>query len=366
MATITIGYTGTTDGYNNMNIAKVNNKDVVASSGVITSATVIPYPYQTITDCKVGIFYGTYSDITCREYVNLGTISNSNPITGLELECVAGDMIGQEGGGGGATNIMTKSSATADTWAVGAGVLMGCSHLEMTSTLNSVQAVYGEGNTIDPPTVTTQAVSDIDVTTATGNGNVTADGGATVTERGVCVALTVNPTTADTKFEADAGGTGAFTAAMTGLTSNTTYHARAYAINSGGTSYGSDVTFKTLKNSYALNKNIFLKKGKLAIQTKGITIPSWKADGKPTSPVNGEIGYNRDTHCFEIYDTNVSAWVDFNNFTQQTHETALKTDYTTGDLDSEAEIISAINATNTTVNSIITKLENLGLFDDGS
>src|ERR1035437_6962430 len=36
------------------------------------------------------------------------------------------------------------------------------------------------------PTVTTQAVSSIASTTATGNGNVTADGGATITERGVC------------------------------------------------------------------------------------------------------------------------------------------------------------------------------------
>lgn len=52
--------------------------------------------------------------------------------------------------------------------------------------------------------------------------------------------------------------------------------------------------------------------------------------------------------------------------TPQAHETALKTDYTTGDLDTEAKIISAINATNTTINSIITKLESLKLFDDGS
>jgi len=46
----------------------------------------------------------------------------------------------------------------------------------------------------------------------------------------------------------------------------------------------------------------------------------------------------------------------------QAHETALKVNYTTGDLDSEAEIITALNATNTKINSIITKLETLGLF----
>ena len=38
-----------------------------------------------------------------------------------------------------------------------------------------------------------------------------------------------------------------------------------------------------------------------------------------------------------------------------------KTNYTTNDLDTEAEIITAINSTNTTLNSILTALENLNL-----
>lgn len=46
----------------------------------------------------------------------------------------------------------------------------------------------------------------------------------------------------------------------------------------------------------------------------------------------------------------------------QAHEAALKVNYATGDLDSEAEIIAALNATNTKINSIITKLEALNLF----
>lgn len=98
---------------------------------------------------------------------------------------------------------------------------------------------------VSAPTVTTQAVSDVGPTTATGNGNVTSDGGATVTERGVCVSTSANPTTADDKFTAAAGGTGAFTAAITGRTRGTLYHVRAYAINSEGTSYGADVEFTT-------------------------------------------------------------------------------------------------------------------------
>jgi hypothetical protein len=48
----------------------------------------------------------------------------------------------------------------------------------------------------------------------------------------------------------------------------------------------------------------------------------------------------------------------------QGYEAPLKVDYTAGDLDSEAEIITALNATNTKLNAIITKLETLKLFAD--
>jgi hypothetical protein len=47
--------------------------------------------------------------------------------------------------------------------------------------------------------------------------------------------------------------------------------------------------------------------------------------------------------------------------TAAAHEVDAKTDYTAGDLDTEAEIISAFNTTNGKINSIIAKLEALGL-----
>ena len=40
--------------------------------------------------------------------------------------------------------------------------------------------------------------------------------------------------------------------------------------------------------------------------------------------------------------------------------TDAKTDYEAGDLDSEAEIITALNSTNTTINEILAALESLG------
>jgi hypothetical protein len=100
--------------------------------------------------------------------------------------------------------------------------------------------------TANLPTVTTQAVTDIAGTTATGHGNVTSDGGDTITERGVCwVANSGTPTTADSKATHE-GTVGEYDPAMTGLSAATHYHVRAYAINGIGTSYGSLVEFSTL------------------------------------------------------------------------------------------------------------------------
>ena len=107
---------------------------------------------------------------------------------------------------------------------------------------------------VSAPTVTTQAVSSIGKTTATGNGNVTSDGGDTITERGTVYSTSANPTTSDTK-DTSAGTTGAFTTSIDSLTMGTLYHVRAYAINSAGTSYGSDVTFTTV-NEVAITKSL--------------------------------------------------------------------------------------------------------------
>jgi hypothetical protein len=92
------------------------------------------------------------------------------------------------------------------------------------------------------PTVTTTAITTIRKTTATSGGNVTDDGGDTVTARGVCWSTSADPTISDSKTT-DSTGEGVFVSSITGLTANTVYHVRAYATNGIGTSYGSDVQF---------------------------------------------------------------------------------------------------------------------------
>ncbi|MBN9282806.1 SprB repeat-containing protein [Flavobacterium sp.] len=117
-----------------------------------------------------------------------------------------------------------------------------------TATLGILPANYPTPNVnctvVVNPTVTTTAATNIGAVRATLGGNVTADGGASVTERGVVWALGANPTTSDNKVIIGSG-TGTFSSVISSLPSATTIHFRAYAINSSGTAYGSDLTFTT-------------------------------------------------------------------------------------------------------------------------
>lgn len=96
-----------------------------------------------------------------------------------------------------------------------------------------------------PPTVTTADVTDITSSSAKGGGEVTDNGGATVTARGVCWSTSPEPTTDNAKTT-DGNGDGAFTSSITGLMPNTKYYVRAYATNSAGTAYGEQIEFATL------------------------------------------------------------------------------------------------------------------------
>ncbi|WP_340105445.1 FISUMP domain-containing protein [Rhodohalobacter sp. 8-1] len=94
------------------------------------------------------------------------------------------------------------------------------------------------------PTVSTSSVESINENSAQSGGNVTDDGGASVTERGVCWSLSQNPTTNDS-CTSDGSGTGSFTSSLTNLSSDTQYFVRAYATNGAGTGYGEEISFTT-------------------------------------------------------------------------------------------------------------------------
>ena len=147
------------------------------------------------------------------------------------------------------------NSKTSDGTGTGAftsavtGLLPGTPYYLRAYATNSAGTAYGNEvtfttNPIVVPTLTTNAATAITLTTAVVGGNITADGGASVTAKGTCWSITANPTVANSKTS-DGNGTGTFTSSLTGLVAGTLYHARAYATNSAGTAYGNDITFTT-------------------------------------------------------------------------------------------------------------------------
>ena len=102
------------------------------------------------------------------------------------------------------------------------------------------------------PTVTTEPVTNITITSAQSGGNVTSDGNGPIIERGVTWSKTANPMVgAVGSYETqDGSATGPFVSTMTtDITPGTIYHVKAYARNEAGISYGSELTFTTLSLS---------------------------------------------------------------------------------------------------------------------
>ncbi|MGE5457941.1 MAG: FISUMP domain-containing protein, partial [Methanococcaceae archaeon] len=105
---------------------------------------------------------------------------------------------------------------------------------------------------ISIPKLTTSLITDIFYTSATAGGNVTSDGGSFISEEGICISTSSNPTTSDSKIILNYHTIGVFTIPITNLVQNTTYYVRAYATNKVGTAYGEQISFKTLP-SYGLD-----------------------------------------------------------------------------------------------------------------
>ena len=116
--------------------------------------------------------------------------------------------------------------------------------LDASGTSYSREVCINPSQGLSMPVVVATGITCVAGTTAIGSGNVTYDGGAEVTERGICYGTGHLPGASGIHLVCGAG-LGAFTMNITGLTPNTTYYARAYATNSQGTTYGNEVEFTT-------------------------------------------------------------------------------------------------------------------------
>ena len=98
---------------------------------------------------------------------------------------------------------------------------------------------------IEKPTVVTKSVGDVTKTSAKVVGQVAADGGAEVTERGICWNTEGAPEVIHYRAKDTEGGLGIFTLNILDLVPNTQYYVRAYATNKKGVAYGDEAVFTT-------------------------------------------------------------------------------------------------------------------------
>jgi hypothetical protein len=185
------------------------------------------------TGVKVGSFtLISGANFTTNDYESIGNVTKGSKqtFTGLSTSVTSGDYAGYYGSEG---LIERDSTGYSGVW-LKSGDYIPCTNTEIPFYAAITISVYATGTEVSTPTVTTQAVSSIADTTATGNGNITDDGGATAT-RGMCWNTTGTPVITDS-HATNGTGEGAYTVAMTSLDADTLYYVRAYATNSAGTS----------------------------------------------------------------------------------------------------------------------------------
>lgn len=160
------------------------------------------------------------------------------------------------------------------------------------------------------PVLTTTAATNITTTTATSGGNITSEGTAEVTARGVSWSTNADPSISDPKTD-DGEGTGQFVSNITGIKGGTTYHVRAYATNSVGTAYGDDITFVTegvsdidgnVYNTVTIGTQVWMKENlKTTKYNDGTAIPNVTDDAAWST-------LSADAYCW--YDNDLAAYKD--------------------------------------------------------
>ena len=212
---------------------------------------------------KIGIVYGEEKSFTTNA-TSLPTITTSTITQITETSAVAGGNITNDGGAEiqerGVVYSTTEYPTTSNN-KVQSGNETGSFTCNLTNlsdettyyvrayAINKKGTAYGEQvsfktKAYNLPTVTTNDATNILYHSASIGGNVTNDGGVSVTERGVVYGTSQNPTISNNKIISGTG-TGTFTCELTGLLDGTNYYVRAYARNKKGVAYGEQKTFAT-------------------------------------------------------------------------------------------------------------------------
>jgi len=123
--------------------------------------------------------------------------------------------------------------------------------------------------------LSTTSVGNITTNSINVSGNISDDGGSTITLRGFCWNKTGNPTIDDDNNQ-NGDDIGEFSSLVNGLESNKRYYVKTYAQNSIGVFYGNEIEFKTKSVSDIIGRWVLLHEaGALAVGPNLGNVTSW-------------------------------------------------------------------------------------------
>ena len=253
-----------------------------------------------------GTSYGDQVNfMTLEEMIELATVKTSLVTSITSTTAVAGGDVTADGG----TEVTAKGvcwSTSQEPTIEGEHTENGAGTGEFTAELSGLEqnttyyvrayatnkegTAYGEEvtfttlqeNVVVKPIVTTLEIAGLSQTTAVAGGNVTSDGGAEVTARGVCWSTSQEPTV-EGEHTTDGAGTGEYQSNLSGLTANTTYYVRAYATNIEGTAYGEEISFTTLEEHIVVEPTV------VTVSVSEVTETTAVTGGNVTSDGGGEV-----------------------------------------------------------------------------
>ncbi len=254
-----------------------NSQSIANNDNTPSSADHTDFGSVDVTGTNNIIRTFTIYNLNSGSYPGLLTLSGSNPYVTISGAHAADFSIysapSQNITVGNSTTFMVKFDPSAS------GTRTATISISSNDTDESPYQFTIQGFGATTPILTTVEASAITHNSATSGGNITSDGGYTVTARGVCWNTSSNPTLSNS-FTTDGSGAGLYSSPFNTLSAATQYYVRAYATNTLGTSYGSNISFYTLATEPASHPQNFSAS---VITSSSITL-SWNA-------VSGAAGY---------------------------------------------------------------------------
>ena len=176
---------------------------------------------------------------------------------------------------------------------------------------NSVGTGYGKLDSIitlpDLPTVSNVTMSSMVNGSSDGTAEVLDDGGAEVTERGLCLSTKGDPEVTDETIIVGSG-LGSFTGVISGLIEGPTYYIRAYATNRAGSAYSEKtLSFKICPSEFDVIHTAGLDG---APESKTVTYHSVSTDisGAPMCWLTQNLGADQEATSFDDATEESAGW----------------------------------------------------------